>query len=201
VSIDDTFNDINVEKWSKQLSKLTSNPIYLYIDSPGGNVDSGLDFINNMNWYMFQQGKMINCIVKSAYSMAFIILQHCSNRYVMTSSTLMQHQMSLSNIKGPINNLMNYLSMIKSISNELDQKVSQRLNISVKEYRNKISNDWWLTGNDAIESSVADLMVTVGCDPELYDIYTKEEELVLDIDSDGNLEFKKITNSKDQCPF
>jgi len=40
-----------------------------------------------MNWYV-GQGKTINCIAKSAYSMGFVIFQNCTNRYVMTSTTL-----------------------------------------------------------------------------------------------------------------
>ena len=200
VSIDDTINDENIEKWSKQMNKLTSNSIYIYINSPGGSVDAGLQFINNMNWHI-KQGKTVNCIVKSAYSMAFVILQNCSNRYVMSSSTLMQHQISLSNLQGPLNNLMNYLEMIHSISNELDITVSKRLGLSLDDYRNKIKNDWWLTGNTAVSNKVADEMVIVGCDPELYDIYSIHEDIVLDIDSKGNLEINKVEKKKDLCPL
>lgn len=200
IAIDDTIDDSNVEKWSGQLSKLSSNPIFIYIDSPGGSVDAGLQFINSMEWYI-KQGKTINCIVKSAYSMAFVILQHCSNRYVMSSSTLMQHQMSLSGVKGPMNNLMNYLEMITMMSKEIDENVSKRLGMNLDDYRNKIKNDWWLTGSSAISNGVVDSMVIVGCDVDLYDTYTKHEDLVLDVDLDGNLELKKIDVVKNICPL
>lgn len=200
ISMDDTIDDENVELWSKQMNKLSSNPIYIYIDSPGGSVDAGLQFINNMNWHI-KQGKTVNCIVKSAYSMAFNILQHCSNRYVISSSTLMQHQMSLGGLKGPLNNLMNYLEMIHSISHELDDTVSKRIGLSLEDYRNKIKNDWWFTGNTALISKVADEMVVVGCDPELYDIQTTYEDMVFDINSSGSLEIKKVEKKKDLCPL
>jgi len=200
VSVDDTISDINVKKWSKQMSKLTSNPMYVYIDSLGGSINAGLQFINNMNWYI-AQGKIINCIVKSAYSMGFIILQHCTNRYVMSSASLMQHQMSLYGIKGPINNLMNYFEMIKNISNELDQKVSLRLNITIEEYRNKITNDWWLTADSAIVAGAADSLVIVGCEPELYGPDTKQEEPIFSIGDDENLELEIIPTIKDLCPL
>ncbi len=200
ISIDDKIDDNNVEKWSKQMNKLTANPIYIFIDSPGGSVDAGSQFINNMNW-LINHDKTINCIVKSAYSMAFVILQHCTNRYVMSSSTLMQHQMSLTGLKGPINNLMNYLEMISNISDELDNKVSTRLNMTVESYRNKIKNDWWLTGYSALGAGVVDSMVIVGCDTELYDIHDNQEEIIFDIDTKGNLEIKKINTIKDICPL
>lgn len=200
ISMDNTIDDANVELWSNQMNKLTSNPIYIYIDSTGGNVDAGLQFINNMNWQI-KQGKIINCIGKSAYSMAFVIFQNCSNRYVITSSTLMQHQMSLSNLKGPLNNLMNYLEMIHSISNELDINICKRLGLSLEDYRNKIKNDWWLTGNTALLNKVADEIVIVGCDPELYNINYVKEDLIFDIDSSGNFGIKKVEKNKDLCPL
>lgn len=200
ISIDNTITNDNVELWSKQMNKLTSNPIYIYIDSPGGNVEAGLQFINNMNWNI-KQGKTINCVAKSAYSMAFIILQNCFNRYVISSSTLMQHQMSLDGLKGPLNNLMNYLEMIHSISYSLDNEVSKRLGLTLEDYRNKIKNDWWFTGYTAITQGVADEMVIVGCDSELYDIHIKENKLVFDLNSNGNFEIKKVEINKDICPF
>lgn len=153
---------------SHTLNKLNSNIIYLYIDSPEGRVDTGIQFINTINYHK-NQGKIINCIAKSAYYIAFVIFQNCVNRYVISSTTLMQHQISLSEIKGNINNLMNYLDMINKISYELDNMVSTRIIIDLTEYRNKISNDLWIYGNLAIEQGVADEFVFVRYETELYE--------------------------------
>jgi ATP-dependent Clp protease protease subunit len=200
ISINDKINDKNVELWSKQMSKITSNPMYIYIDSPGGSVDAGLHFINNMNWYK-KQDKIINCIAKSAYSMAFIIFQNCTNRYIILSSTLMQHQISLNGIKGPLNNLMNYFEMINKISLDLDNMVSNRLNMTLIDYRNKISNDWWIYGSLSIDIKVADELVIIGCDAELYELNTNNEETILEINENNEFEFKKVNKVKDLCPL
>ncbi len=200
ISIDDKISDSNVAKWTSQLSKLNTNPVYLYIDSPGGSVDAGLQFINVMNWHI-NQGKTINCIAKSAYSMGFVIFQNCSNRYVMTSTTLMQHQMSLTGIKGPLNNLMNYLEMVNQMSYQLDNMVSLRLNMTLDNYRNRISNDWWIYGSLALSYNVADELVIVGCDNELYETNIQEEELVLDINEKGELELVPNNKIKNLCPL
>jgi ATP-dependent Clp protease protease subunit len=197
VSIKDEVSEQNVNKWSNTLNKLNSNTIYLYIDSPGGSVDAGLQFINVINYHK-NQGKTINCIAKSAYSMAFVIFQNCSNRYVISSTTLMQHQISLSGIRGPLNNLMNYLDMINKISYELDNMVSTRIKMDLTEYRNKISNDWWIYGNLAIEQGVADEYVVVGCETELYET-DSQEELILNLNSLGELEL--TSDSKTLCPL
>ncbi len=200
ISIDDTISESNVAKWISQLSKLNTNPIYLYIDSPGGSVDAGLQFINVMNWHI-NQGKTINCVAKSAYSMAFVIFQNCSNRYVISSTTLMQHQISLSGVKGPINNMMNYLEMVNQMSLQLDNMVSSRLEMTLDNYRNKVSNDWWIYGNLAIDYKVADEFVIVGCEPELYEINIQEEELILDLNEKGEIELVPNSVSKNMCPL
>jgi ATP-dependent Clp protease protease subunit len=200
ININKEINSENINIWSKELSKINSNPTYIYIDSPGGSVDAGLQFINTINWYL-QQDKNVSCIAKSAYSMAFIIFQHCSNRYIMLSTSLMQHQMSLSGLKGPINNMMNYLEMVNTISYELDNKISSRLNMTLTDYRTKISNDWWVFGSDIIKNNMADELVIVGCDSELFDITTNQDDIIVDINSSGELELKKITKSVHSCPL
>ena len=130
--------------------------------------------------------------------MAFVIFQNCSNRYVISSTTLMQHQISLSGLRGPLNNLMNYLDMINKISYELDNMVSTRIKMDLTEYRNKISNDWWIYGNLAIEQGVADEFVFVGCETELYET-DSQEELTLNLNSLGELEL--TSDSKTLCPL
>lgn len=200
ILIDDVISDSNVAKWINQLSSLNTNPIYLYIDSPGGSVDAGLQFINTMNWYTIQ-GKIINCISKSAYSMAFVIFQNCSNRYIMSSTKLMQHQMSLSGIGGPINNLVNYLEMVNQMSLELDNMVSSRLNMTLNDYRNKISNDWWIYGKFALEFNVADELVIVGCEQELYEINIQEKKIILDVNKKGELKIVSNNKQKYLCPL
>lgn len=200
INLDSTINDGNVKKWSEQMNKLTSNPINIFINSPGGSVHAGLQFINIMNWYM-KQGKIINCIALTAYSMAFNILQHCSNRYVMTASILMQHQISLDGLGGQMENLINYFNMINSISKTINEYVSKRLNMTLNDYKNKINNDWWMTAQTALENNVVDRMVIVGCDSELYNTFATREDIFIDINSDNELEIKKNNFTTNICPL
>ena len=53
------------------------NPIYLYINSHGGEVVAGNNLIN----YLLYNNKNIICIANYAASMAFAILQACNKRY------------------------------------------------------------------------------------------------------------------------
>ena len=72
VSVNDKINEENVNLWIRNISSIDNNPIYIYIDSPGGSVDSGLKLINTFKYYQ-SLNISIDCIANNAYSMAFYI--------------------------------------------------------------------------------------------------------------------------------
>jgi len=181
VAINDNIDGNNVKKWLKELSEAItlskSNTVYILIDSQGGVVEAGNDLINQLEYYHLT-GKSIECIAKNAFSMAFQIFQNCDKRYILSSSTLMQHQMSL-NINGKLLNTLNYLKMIETMSIDLDRKTAKRINIGYNEYKELIQHDWWTYGEEIIDYNLADEMVIVGCSPELFEIYEDEIEIMV----------------------
>jgi ATP-dependent protease ClpP protease subunit len=68
-----------------------TSPITIILSSPGGEVTSGMSFLNKMLLLRSQQ-ITINCyVLDMAASMAFQILTQCSNRYALNSSFLLWH--------------------------------------------------------------------------------------------------------------
>lgn len=79
---------------SRLLAKLSlieekHDTIYLYINSPGGEVTAGLEIVNYIK-SLQERSKQVICIAHNAMSMAFVIFQYCSQRYILYSSTLMR---------------------------------------------------------------------------------------------------------------
>ena len=202
IAISDEIKESNFEKWSMDLSKIDSdtNKIYVYIDSIGGSVEVGNKLINQFNYYS-KIGKSIECIAKNAFSMAFQIFQNCDKRYILSSSVIMQHQVSLQNIKGPLINTMNYLKMIQSMSDDLDKKSAKKINIPYDEYKKLIQNDWWLYGQDIISNGVADSMVIIGCDPKLFNIFINQTIGEIEMLDDGSITLNDINVLKHSCPL
>ena len=162
---------INTELSSRlinKINKFSHNNVYLYITSPGGSVLSGLQIIDQLQTLAYRN-ITLSCIADYAASMAFVIFQSCPNRYVTLSSILMQHQMSLE-LKGNIENVNSKLAFIKNIDINLDKLQANKLNMSIKEFKEKTNNDWWLTQNTIIESNAADDFVVVFCNSELVDM-------------------------------
>lgn len=141
--------------------------IYIYINSPGGSVHSGNAILQNI--YALSQTKKIHCVCDFCASMAFVIFQGCEYRHVLHNSVLMQHQMSLQ-VNGKLEEINNYLQMIYQINNSTNLMQSNRTKLSLTEFNNKVSNDWWTYGNNAITENVADDMIYVLCDKKLLNI-------------------------------
>ena len=85
-------NDKSVSRLIYQINKLdNTNDIYLYLDTPGGSVESGHKLISEII------NHNITCIAEKAYSMGFAILQSCTNRYILRHGKLMIHQVKIWN--------------------------------------------------------------------------------------------------------
>jgi ATP-dependent Clp protease protease subunit len=69
----------------------SNDPILIYINSPGGQVFAGLQFINSMR-FAKAKGIELKCYVTGmAASMAFQFLAECTERYALAYSLLLWH--------------------------------------------------------------------------------------------------------------
>jgi ATP-dependent Clp protease protease subunit len=168
-SLRDTIDSNSATQVIYNLNELNTSlsPIYLYINSPGGDVMAGMEIINYMKGLQAQNRK-INCIAFNAMSMAFVIFQYCSERYILHSSTLMQHQMSLSGISGKLYDINSRMTYYNTIEKELNAHQADRLKISSEAFIGKIQHDWWLHTQDILSQNGADKIVTIKCTFENY---------------------------------
>lgn len=160
------INNINAN------SDSDTNEIILYICSPGGSVLAGNNFIQFMN-YLRQTGKTFTCIADQAASMAFGIFQECDNRYVTPTSILMQHQMSVG-LQDQYENLKNRIHLLDAINQQAIVRQSNRIGLTVEEFKKKVVSDWWLYGEEGTNQNAADKVIHVGCSSELLEGTTEE---------------------------
>jgi ATP-dependent Clp protease protease subunit len=174
---------------------IESDDIYIYITSPGGSVHSGNVFIEYMN-ALKMKNKNVICIADVALSMAFVIFQHCPIRYILSSSVLMQHQMSLGLI-GSIDHINNRFTMIKSMERQLNQKQALILKLNEDEFKMKISNDWWLYGKDILDNNAADEIIVVFCDKNMLGENNTENIVINTLFGDYELVYSKCPLVRD----
>jgi ATP-dependent protease ClpP protease subunit len=97
--IDTVITEDTMEPLYKKLEKIVTSkstaPVTLIIDSPGGEVQAGLRFINLMVAAQ-KKGVRFDCVVHHlAASMAFQILTQCDNRLTHDSSMLLWHSVRM----------------------------------------------------------------------------------------------------------
>jgi ATP-dependent Clp protease protease subunit len=189
VSLRQAIDGASVARVIYQLNAINTTPIFLYINSPGGSVLAGLEIINYVKSLQVQN-REVHCICNRAMSMAFVLFQHCTKRYIMYGSTLMQHQMSLSDLTGKLYDLNSQMTYYNRIEQELNAAQAKRLNLDVSQFVEKTQHDWWLYSGDILTWQAADEMVVVTCAFQNY------EENVTHVTIFGNIE---ITYSA--CPL
>lgn len=169
----DNFVTLRFEITDEQISKaiirmyeINTPEVFVFISSYGGSVSAGEVFINAMDGIRARNQK-ISCIADLSMSMAFIILQHCDNRYALSNSILMQHQMSFS-LQGASLNVKNYLKMIDEMDEKINEYQAKRINLSPELFKKKTEHDWWIYGYNNLKHNIVDKIVKVNCSSELF---------------------------------
>lgn len=88
-------NILPIGKQMLALAKKSSDPIALIINSPGGEINTGLIFLNYLEAAK-ALGAPVKCYVSSvAASLAFHILTRCTERHALTTTLLLWHRARL----------------------------------------------------------------------------------------------------------
>lgn len=137
-------------------------PIYLVLDSPGGQVLPGLELVGHLK----ATEHNVVCVVKTAVSMAYAILQACPTRSITEYGITMQHVMSLGS-SGREPNLLTFINFIHSLATKLDQDQADRVGLSLRRFRDLTVRDWWSLGQKAKDNNTVDTIDSYSCSPEL----------------------------------
>lgn len=162
----------NQKKLAEISNELGSNDvIYLVIDSPGGSVLAGLEFIT----FAKALPQKVKPLCLYCASMGYQIFQALDERLVLPSSQLMSHRATLGGIGGQIpGEIDSRLNSIRRILDEIDSGTAARVGMSFEQYRKAIYNELYLWGREAVEQKHADRMPIVRCSKELANSVRQE---------------------------
>lgn len=144
-----------IESLTKSKEKRT---LTIYIDSPGGNVMDGNRMIEQTRAHKKAKKLTTVCLIQEAASMAFAFVQAaCDHRVIQETSILMQHQMSFG-VRDSIEKIASMVTLARAIYNNLNAVQARRLGLKIEDFKEKISNDWYLVGQDALTAKAADFI-------------------------------------------
>ena len=176
VRFTDLVTGESVSRFIKEFLNQKSDNITIYLDSPGGSVGDGIRAIEAVRAAKAANPNLhVTCLVGDAASMAFYFLQlACDDRFLSPTSTLMQHQVS-GGAQGKLRPMDAQISFVKKLVEVIDTQTAARLGLTLKELQEKVSNDWYLVGEEAIKNKAADKIVLVTCSQELVSAPPIEE--------------------------
>ena len=139
-----------------EISKRYNKIINVAINSGGGSVHLGLEFIEEMK-SLKAKGYKINCWVRNAYSMGFIILQYCDHRIGSSNSPYMHHLVQVGYGR-PARTEKN-----KKLFKALDffdklvlDEISKKMKVDPKKFFEIYKDDKWWDAKEALKANIID---------------------------------------------
>jgi ATP-dependent protease ClpP protease subunit len=171
----------------------SNKPLYLFMYTPGGNIQSGLELIEALHGL----GRPVHTITLFSASMGFQIVQNLNDRLVLANGLMMSHRAhgTFEGFFGGMtpSQMDQRLRIWVSRTTELDKQTVARTKgkQTLDSYQKAYADEMWLTGQEAVDGGYADRLVTVKCDSSLNGV-TTESISFLGI---------KIEYDTDECPI
>ncbi len=139
------------------LDSLNHNDIYLYINSPGGSITSGMAIYDTIN-YIKSDVKTI-CIGLAASMGAFLLASGTKGkRCALENAEVMIHQ-PLGGIEGKATDLKIAADRIIKTKNKLNKILAKETNKTIKQIEKDTEIDYFMDTKEALEYGLIDIIV------------------------------------------
>ncbi len=140
------------------LESESNDPIYIYINSPGGDVDAG--------YAMFDMVRFISCdvymvgmgLVASAAALLYVAVP-LERRLALPNSTYLIHQ-PMSGMQGVATDIEIHARQIEKLRKKLDALLAQQTGKSLQEISRDTERDYWLDAEEAKAYGLVSKIVT-----------------------------------------
>lgn len=138
-----------------QMLSVIKEPIYIYVNSPGGCLSSGYAIIDQMS---ISQCPIYTIVRGQAHSMGAIIAAYGDKgcRYAMSNSSIMLHGLIIQDSPGSLDQ---YKEMITYSENDFRRKMKNlagRLKLSTKQLMGLLEKTKWMSPKQAIKIGLID---------------------------------------------
>lgn len=155
-------------------------PMYLYLDTPGGDVVQGLrliDFLNGLS-------RPTHTVTVFAASMGFQIVQHLGDRLIVPHGIMMSHR-ARGGVEGEFggvspSQLESRLNVWLNIVKHMDEQTVKRTKgkQTLDSYQKSYVPELWRSGEDSVKDGYSDRIVAIRCDSSLNGFTEKSVSLM-----------------------
>ncbi|MGX7592697.1 ClpP family protease [Candidatus Karelsulcia muelleri] len=131
--------------------------IHIYINSPGGNISSGLGIYDTMH---IVKPKVATICTGMAASMAAILLcaGYKGKRYILKHSRVMIHQ-PIGSVKGQLSDIEISTREILKLKKELYEIISKHTGQTFKKIEKDSERDYWMNSKEAKTYGIIDAIL------------------------------------------
>lgn len=137
------------------LDNINHDDIYLYINSPGGSITSGMSIYDTMN---FVSSKVITIGLGMCASMAAFLLSSGSTRLALPNTEIMIHQ-PIGGAQGQATDIKIAAERIIKLKEKLNKILAKNTKQDIKKIAEDTERDNFLSANEALEYGLIDKII------------------------------------------
>ena len=139
-------------------SENPETPVYLYINSPGGHVTSGLAIYDTMQYV---KPEVSTICIGQAVSMAAVLLASgaAGRRYALPHSRVMIHQV-LGGVQGQASDIEIHAREIVRVREQLNSILERHTGQTLARIASDTERDYFMTAGDSIDYGIVDAIIT-----------------------------------------
>ena len=146
----------------KQLFTLeaeSDEPIKIYIDSPGGSVDSGFAIFDTIRFINAPVYTIGMGLVASAGALVLLAAPK-ENRLAFPNSHYLIHQPLLSGLRGTATEIEIHATEIEKTRARINEIISEETGKSLKQVAKDTDRDYWLVSKEAVDYGLVSRIIT-----------------------------------------
>lgn len=154
--IDDNSSNIIISELL-YLDSISNEDIYVYINSPGGSITSGMAIYDTMNYI---KSDIVTICIGIAASMASVLLSSGTKgkRYILPNSEVMIHQ-PLGGTSGQATDIKIHANRILKLKDKLNKILSKNTNTNLKKIEHDTERDYFMDAKEALEYGLVDKII------------------------------------------
>ncbi|PCJ21073.1 MAG: ATP-dependent Clp protease proteolytic subunit [Candidatus Cloacimonadota bacterium] len=133
-------------------------PIFLFINSPGGEVNSGLAIYDVME-FIKPTVYTIGCGMVASIAAIIYLQPEVKNRFSLAHSEYLLHQ-PLGGMQGTASEIEIHAAQIIKTKAELNQLISDKTGKSLEDVKKDTNRDFWLDAKEAKDYGMVDKIIS-----------------------------------------
>ena len=139
------------------LDAKNNDDIFIYINSPGGSITSGMAIYDTMNYIKSDVNTI--CIGMAASMAAFLLSSgKLGKRFILPNAEVMIHQ-PLGGAQGQATEIKIAAERILKLKNKLNTILAKNTNKELKEIEHDTERDYFLSSGEALEYGIIDKII------------------------------------------